>query len=310
MKNHLLLTLFLSFVMVFLPFLSIKTDLSGVIENKLSKENNKNDTIIIETSENNSQTEEDLFTYIVGTVAAEMPASFEIEALKAQAVAAYTYQKYIREHGDNTLSDSGEIHQAYKTEDELRSLWGAKYESYYEKISSAVESVFGEYLSYEGETALTLYHALSTGTTESAENVFGKKVPYLVSVNAPGDRLSPDYMKETVLSKNEFSDILVTEKIISSSSETFDLSINKNDNFASTVKIGEKVLEREKIRELFSLKSPYFMLKEENDSFVFTVYGKGHGVGMSQYSADYMARQGYTYKEILSHFYKGTEIAK
>ena len=219
MKNYLLLTLFLSFVMVVLPFLSLSDNIG---EKRLNpaKENEK---VIVENTDTKAEIETDLFEYIVGSVSAEMPASFEIEALKAQAVASYTYKKYLSEKGNSTISSNPEIHQGYKTRDELKELWGEKYELYIEKIENAVESVFGEYLVSDEKTVPALYHALSPGMTESAEFVFGNEVKALKSVVAPGDRLSPDYMSEKIFTKEEICTLAKSETADGSIEMTADM---------------------------------------------------------------------------------------
>lgn len=302
MKNYLLLTLFLSFVMVVLPFLSL-SDNMGEKRLNPAKENEK---VIVENTDTKAEIETDLFEYIVGSVAAEMPASFEAEALKAQAVASYTYKKYLSENGNSAVSSNPEIHQGYKTRDELKELWGEKYELYIEKIENAVESVFGEYLVSDEKTVPALYHALSPGMTESAELVFGNEVKALKSVVAPGDRLSPDYMSEKIFTKEEICTL--------AKSETTDGSIEITDSsdsrYVKSIVIFGKEYDGNEARKLLGLNSPYFTVEESDGKYKFTVYGKGHGVGMSQYSADYMARQGSTYKEILLHFYSDCSIVK
>lgn len=302
MKNYLLLTLFLSFIMFFLPFLSLNNNFGKNSTDAPAK----NEKVIVESTDTKTEIETDLFDYIVGSVAAEMPASFETEALKAQAVASYTYKKYLSENGEQSVSSSPEIHQGYKTKDELKELWGEKYETYLEKIEAAVESVYGEYLTSGGKTLPALYHALSPGMTESAEIVFGKDIPSLKSVVSPGDRLSPDYMSEKVFTKEEIC------SLISSENSDGDIEIIEctDSKYVSRAVIFGEEYDGKEVRKLLGLASPYFTVKESDGKYVFTVYGKGHGVGMSQYSADYMARQGSTYKEILQHFYTDCSISE
>ena len=304
MKIYSLLTLFLGIIMLFLTFLSLNNNLTSI------KSPKKAETVTIKDADSGEKSETEMFGYIVGCVAGEMPALYETEALKAQAVACYTYQKYLKEHGTDEITDSSEIHQAYKTQDELKALWGKKYDSYFEKISSAVESVYGEYLVYNNETALTLYHALSDGSTKNAKEVFGKDLRYLRSVTAPGDRLSPDYMNEKVFTCEEIK-VLISENNINVDSDfSIEIENETDDSYVKNISFGNTDLSAEKIREIFSLSSPYFTAEANNDTVVFTSYGKGHGVGMSQYSADYMARQGSSYEEILLHFYSDTELKK
>lgn len=306
MKIYSLLTLFLALVMLFFPFFSLRNTSSSKADTP------ENETVIVENVKDGSETETELSEYIIGCVAAEMPALFEEEALKAQAVACYTYQKYLKENGNEKISDSSEIHQEYMTEDELKAFWGDKYDSYIEKIRRATESVRGEYLVYDGKTVPALYHAISPGATQSAEKVFGKDVKCLQSVASPGDRLSPDYISEKVFTKDELVTLAEKEniKLDENNEDLITVKTTDDEGFAEKVCFGNKEMSSADAREIFTLNSPYFTVKIDNGKYVFTVYGKGHGVGMSQYSADYMARQGSTYKEILLHFYKDAEIKK
>lgn len=306
MKLYVFITLALSAVMFFFPFLSV----SRVFSEKSSAEN-KNSTVVISDMNGENKEETELFDYIVGTVAAEMPASFEKEALKAQAVAAYTYQKYLRENGTKIITD-GSIHQEYKTDEELKKQWGEDYEKYKAKIENAVESVYGEFLIYNGETFPALYHAISPGTTESSEVIFGRKVNCLSGVAAPGDKLSPRYSEEISFTKKEAVDIFSEKgiKLSEKSEKIMEVKSCTDNSYPTEIEVGTKKLCGKDIREYFSLPSPFFEVTESSSEVVFTVYGRGHGVGMSQYSADYMARQGFNYKDILLHFYKGAEITQ
>lgn len=306
MKLYALVTIFLSLVMFFFPFLTV----SRVFSEK-STDKKQNDTVVVSDSDGKNEEEMELFDYIVGTVAAEMPASFEFEALKAQAVASYTYQKYLRENGTEIITDSS-IHQEFKSDSELKELWGEDYEIYKEKIVSAVESVYGEYLTYDGKTVPALYHAISPGTTESAEVIFGRKVSCLTGVTSPGDKLSPKYSEEVTFSIKEIEDILKKQSIDVTEINGNIFAINKKteSGYYTEIKIGNKKFNGNEVRSIFNLKSPYFEVEESESNMIFTVYGRGHGVGMSQYSADYMARQGFTYEDILLHFYTGAKITK
>ncbi len=304
MKNYLLLTLLLSFIMLFLPFLSLNENMGEKLRQNTTDSVEENEKVIVESAETDVET--DLFDYIVGSVAAEMPASFETEALKAQAVACYTYKKYLTENGSDTVSGNPEIHQGYKTNDELKKFWGDKYELYITKIEDAVKSVYGEYLTSDEKTVPSLYHALSPGMTESAEIVFGKDIHSLKSVVSPGDRLSPDYMSEKVFTTDEIRSLVKSEK----SDGDIEITDSTESKYVKCIVIFGKEYDGKKARQLLGLNSPYFTVKGSDGKYIFTVYGKGHGVGMSQYSADYMARQGCTYREILLHFYTDCSITK
>lgn len=308
MKNHFIITLILFFVMLFLPFLSLY-DISQKNEEEFQS---NTEPVKVKIYETDTIIEADLFSYIVGCVAAEMPASFHEEALKAQAVASYSYKKYLEENGTEIISGDAEIHQAFKTNEELKVLWGDKYEFYIEKIKNAVNSVYGEYL-FDGEkTVPALYHSISPGMTENAEDVFGKDISNLTSTTAPGDKLSPSYISEKIFSEDEMKTILTKKNLNTDiSSENLLKIAKKNDrNFVEKIIIADKEFSGTEARNLFGLNSPFFTVNYSDNRFIFTVYGKGHGVGMSQYSADYMARQGSSYDEILLHFYSDCSIVK
>lgn len=314
MKIYAVLTFFLALIMLFFPFIALNNTFSQKSAPQ-SQEAAPTETVKLQRVDSGNIIDLELYDYLVGAVASEMPASYEKEALKAQAIVCYTYLKWQKENPDSEnydISDSSDKHQGYISEEELKEFWGDKYNSYIEKIRSAVSEVYGEYLSYENETAMAVFHALSPGVTENAENVWGNDIPYLKSISAPGDRLSPDYSSEVKFSKEEMMAIAEKENL-SPDEKAENLCVIKestDSGYVKVIEISGKEYSGTEARTIFSLNSPFFTVQYENDEFTFTVYGKGHGVGMSQYSADYMARQGSDYKEILLHFYEGTEIKK
>ena len=322
MKIHLIMTAILFLLMIFLPLIALvpdqdskneavtestlKSDTTAEANKQKTKEENKTVSLVTASGKTVYMNTED---YIYGAVCAEMPASFHTEALKAQAVACYTYLKWLRENADNSqiLTDNPSVHQAYITDSELKEKWGSSYDIYSNKVRDAVSEVINEYLTYKGETAMTVYHALSPGKTLGAEAVWGNAVPYLDSVTAPGDTLSPDAISNVILTKRELTDVFGEDADLKKIYEGI-----KTDESGCVTSITYKnnTLTATDLRSAFSLKSPVFKADFKEDKITLTVYGKGHGVGMSQYSADYMARQGSSYKEILAHFYKGTELKK
>lgn len=271
------------------------------------------DTITVFRSISQENEEVDLFEYVCGSVAAEMPLSYHEEALKAQAVACYTNAMRLKEESKATyhISDDSSIHQGYLSESQRKEKWGEDFEKYEGKLRSIVKSVETQALYYDNQLCVAAFHAICTGKTESAENIWGEKVPYLVSVKSNGDNLSPQYATTVVFDKSEFLE------------HSKDLGINDNiDTLKSIIKITEKTksgtvikatinkktFSGDEIRKAFRLKSPFFTVETSKSSVTFNVTGYGHGVGMSQYGADFMARQGSTYEEILKHYYKGVEI--
>lgn len=257
-------------------------------------------------------------SYIVGCVACEMPAAYHEEALKAQAVAAYTNLIRLKRNPDSTLggadiSDSPEKHQGYIDEEAQKQKWGDKYETYHQKIYDAVSAVMGKIIVYDNEPITAAYCAVCPGRTESALNIWQSDVPYLQSVASSGDRLSPDYSSTVVMTGEEFRTLTAADAEITLSENPAEwigetVISDSGTGVIKSIVIGGKTLTGNKARSLFSLRSPSFTISYENDTFTFNVAGYGHCVGMSQYGADYLARQGSNYEDILKHYYKGTQV--
>lgn len=255
--------------------------------------------------------------YLTGVVAAEMPASFETEALKAQAVAARSYAMYCAENGKHSggkVCTSSLCCQAYLSDSQLQRRWGTGYEKYRAKISAAVKATEGEYLSYLGAPAQAVFHSSSAGITENSANVWAY-VPYLVSVSSPESeetvpnftslvRISPEELKSGVLS-------LRPGAIFPEDCAGWLGEIRRDDSGrVAGVTLGGEELSGRELRSLFLLRSTAFDLSFDNGSFLFTVVGFGHGVGMSQYGANVMAQNGADYASILAHYYPGTMLGK
>lgn len=256
--------------------------------------------------------------YVAGCVAAEIPATYHEEAIKAQAVAAYTNLKRLQKNPDAALggadiTDNPATHQGYYDEATQREKWGDKYDDYHKKIEAAVTEVFGKTVVYENEPITAAYSAICPGRSESAKNIWGGNVPYLQSVVSTGDKLSPDYTVETAFSQEQFKEKAAadTEIILGDDPAAWIGEIKYSENNTGTVLtiiVGGKSLTGMEARSLFGLRSPSFNINFSDGSFIFKNVGYGHGVGMSQYGADYMARQGSTYKEILEHYYTGAKV--
>ena len=255
--------------------------------------------------------------YITGVVAAEVPVAFMPEALKAQAVAARTYlQRALNgssKHDNADICSSPDCCQAYKSDDELKEKWGKNYDKFIKVVKTAVEETDGEYLSYEGEPAMAVFHSSSNGQTEDSDAIWGD-YPYLVSVSSPEtEKDVPNYISTLTLRDIDFRDTILYLKPEADMTADADEWIEKTDvdqsgRVASMTIGGVKFTGRE-LRELFSLRSTAFEIKHENGEFKFIVTGYGHGVGMSQYGANVMAKGGADYKEILSHYYPGTVLS-
>ncbi len=259
--------------------------------------------------------------YVIGSVAAEVSPLYHTEALKAQAVASYTYAKRVREQnkiskksdlGNADITDSPDIHQGYIDEKARRKKWGDKFEEYENKIEAATDEVFGSYMTYEGETVLAVYHSNSAGSTQSAESLWGSEIPYLISVESPGDKLSPDYMSKSIFTEKVFKSLAKDCGVkLSGNAENWveDIATDESGYVTSVMLNGENVAASD-FREAFSLRSHCFDIEYDGEEFTVTCRGYGHGAGMSQYGADYMARQGSTWQEILMHYYTGVEITE
>ena len=246
----------------------------------------------------------ELDEYVIGVVGAEMPAAFHDEALKAQAVIARTYALQAISRGQ-TLTDSNST-QNYKSNEELINLWGGSYDTYYNKIRNAVLTTSGQYLSYNGSYIEAVYHSTSNGTTEASVNVWGNYFPYLVSVESPYDTSNPSFVVEKQISYAEVSSKLQTEVNIDTN---FNILGKTSGNRVESIEINGKVFKGTDFRNLLSLRSSDFDIIKNTDSVIFKTRGYGHGVGMSQYGANGMAKNGYSYIQILNHYYPGVSLS-
>ena len=273
------------------------------------------ETISVFSTDENKTMTLDFRDYIIGVVAAEMPAQFHSEALSAGAVAAATLARKKIISGEQealqgaVISTDPKKHQAYMTKEEMKERWGKDFDKYYKKIADAVDNSIDYSITSEGELINAVYHAISPGKTENAQNIWEGEYPYLVSVESTGDRLSPKYLSEESFTITEFCNILKDSGAKNISEDiTFEDAVYSDAGTLLSIKINKNVFTGEALRELFSLRSAAITPKAEKDKVIFTVKGYGHGVGLSQYGADYLARQGYSWQEIIKHYYTGVEI--
>lgn len=259
--------------------------------------------------------------FCIGALAAEMPPSFEKEALKAQAVALYTRFCMLREKERSDpdqalkgadLTCNSKNKEVYISKDQMKTQWKDQFDSSYQKFKEAVEEVFAYTLTYEGKLINASYCAISGGVTESAKNAFGQEYAYLTSVASPWDALCDGYLSTVSLTQKEV-ETKIKEKWkdaeLSTSPQEWFTNIKTTDAGAvSTVSIGSQSVTGQEVRDAFGLRSANFDVVYTLDAFVFTVRGYGHGVGLSQYGANEMAKQGLNYKEILSWYYPGTKL--
>lgn len=263
--------------------------------------------------------------YVFGVVGGEMPASYEEEAIKAQAVAARTFAA---QHMESVCADSAvkcsssnadicsdsSCCQSWKDMDTLRERWGGRYSSYKDKVYTAVTETSGVIAVYDGFPIEALYHAASGGETEDCENVFSNSVPYLKGVESPGEEKFSHYNDSETMPLSEFVDKLstafpkanITEK---NARDAVRVISRYESGRVNTMAVGNVQCTGREFRSALSLYSTNYELRFEKNNVVITTMGYGHGVGMSQTGANAMAREGATYIEIIKHYYTGVELS-
>lgn len=266
--------------------------------------------------------------YLVGVVAAEMPANFHLEALKAQAVAARTYALKKMElagqknghnpHPDADVCTDPSHCQGWLSARELKERWGLLgYLKLSNKIETAVKETEGLVVTYNGRLIDPVYHSTSGGRTENSEDVWNFKIPYLRSVDSPWEKGSPRYYARFTFSLGQIDQLLGTNL----RAVPVSTLAQKNNNYLKVlaysssgrvklIKVGDKVFKGTDFRRLLGLNSTTFSWQVEGDKITFTTRGYGHGVGLSQYGANGMAWQGKNYKDILTYYYTGVKIVK
>ena len=312
-------------VAIILPFLVNKDDKvqetvsNEVVENIEPFNYGDYTTISLLHTADNSIENLNLDEYLLGVVSAEMPASYELEALKAQAVVARTYTIYkIKsggKHENASVCDSSLCCQAWISKENRMARWEEdKREEYWNKIVEAVNATKGKVILYQNEPINAFFHSNSGGKTEKPEYVWGGSYPYLVSVETSGEEAYSSYQSEVILSKDE-----LVAKMLEKYS---DFSINFDEEDAikimeyteadrvKTIKIGNKNISGVEARSIFGLKSAKFSIEIIENNIHFAVIGYGHGVGLSQTGSDSLAKQGKNYMEIIKHYYKDVEISE
>ena len=344
MKKIGIYTMIVLIITIFVPTIIVKSFKFTPKENKANKIHEISENINKEESHDNSQKEYDfdghilvydtrnqqvqnmpLEDYVKGVVAAEMPAEFHIEALKAQAIASRTYAisraiNYPEGHPDHIEAPicTGIHCQAYLTIDELKNIHAKDWmEKYWPKIEEAVDSTKGQVLYYNDEIIEPLYHSTSGGMTEDALDVFAIDKPYLKAVESPYEEEAPKFKSLVSLTGDEFVNKL--------KSKYPNANITK-ENLADKIKLVEKtksgrikklaidgtVINGREIRELFELNSTNFKISYNPKTNIIDIEttGYGHGVGMSQWGANGMAKKGKDCEEILKHYYTGVKVGK
>jgi len=247
--------------------------------------------------------------YVFGVVAGEMPASFHIEALKAQAIAARTYIIHHSMKEDPSLS-TGYVtdtvfDQVYKSDDDLKDLWQENYDVYKRKIQAAVSATTDQILVFNEEPIFPAFFSTSNGYTENAEDYWSNPLPYLISVESPWDKSSPKFVEAIALNKQE-----VLEKLkLTEDSLLMIRPVYNDSGRLKWIAFGQSIFTGRELREILNLPSSDITIEVKQDEVVFKTEGYGHGVGMSQYGADGMAKAGYAHVDILKHYYQGVSLS-
>ncbi len=271
--------------------------------NVVNEENKSSGTIINLYRKNGSVVSMDLDEYLIGVVGAEMPASFNIEALKAQAIVARTYTLKTINSGKK-LSDDNST-QNYKSNEELKNTWGSSYNTYYNKVRSAVIDTKGIVIKYNGSLIDALYHSTSNGYTEDASNVWKNSVPYLKSVSSEYDTTNKNFIYNKFISYQDLSNKL---GIPVSYSSNIEISEKTNSGRVKYLNIDGNIFNGVNVRTILELRSTDFVFEKQETGINIITKGYGHGVGMSQYGANGMANNGYSYKDIILHYYTGVYL--
>lgn len=252
--------------------------------------------------------------YVVGVVASEMPAEFEEEALKAQALAARTFiLRYLLAGEKIGTPEGADVtdtvnHQVYKGYEELKVQWDepGEYEANIKKITEAVKATAGQILTYNNEPITASFFSTSNGKTENSEEYWQNEYPYLRSVDSPWDIDTPKFLKQVSLSVADFQNKLGVQ--LGADGTVGKITARTTGNRVDTVEINGKQLTGREVREKLKLQSSDFSWERKGDNIVITTKGYGHGVGMSQYGANGMALEGKKHSDIVAHYYKGVEI--
>ena len=252
--------------------------------------------------------------YVVGVVASEMPASFELEALKAQSLAARTFlvkqmlsNSKINLPEGTDITDNSQYHQVYKNKKELANEWQENYKSNISKIRKAVDATKGQILTYDEKPIDASFFSTSNGYTENSEDYWDNKTPYLKSVESPWDIQSPKFQYQTTIQVSKFEELL---GIKLKNDVNIGTVISKSKgNRIKFFEINDKKYSGKTIRDKLKLNSTDFTFKREGSKVIINTKGNGHGVGMSQYGANGLAQEGKNYKDIVHYYYQDVTIS-
>ena len=265
--------------------------------------------------------EYDTEEYVLGAVLAQMPADFEPAALQAQAVLARTYAAY-RTKAESlsptpqldgaVMSDDTTLYQGFFTEAQAKDFYGSSYSTARSKVLQAVKATQGRILTYGGQPIIIAFHALSDGYTRSAKDAWGQDIPYLQSAESKWDAKLDFFKSKAVFTQAQFKEKLsaIDSTLTFSDSPEDWLKVTKTGEHGcvSEVTVSGKALSGSDFCRALDLNSPDFSFEVKDGSFTFTVCGVGHLVGMSQYGANAMAKEGKSCEEILSHYFSGCKL--
>ncbi|MBQ3518384.1 MAG: stage II sporulation protein D [Clostridia bacterium] len=256
--------------------------------------------------------------YVIGVVAGEMPALYDMQALCAQAAASLNLARLAMLEGTSErlggghISSSATSAQAYLTKEQMQNKWGEDFDLYYTRITEAVQTVFDYEIVYEDQLCQTCFHAVSAGRTENSENVWQSAVPYLTAVDSNFDTTADNYSVSVQLHADTFAEALEPYGFVPTQTARLWLgnSTYSDSGTLLALEIGNITVSGAQLRSVFGLRSAAVDVIYEDGEFILTARGYGHGVGMSQYGAQQLALQGKTWQEIIRHYYTGVEIRK
>lgn len=305
MKKIILFTI----ILIFIPFFIVNIlGINEIEEIELKYINNVN--VRVKRLSTNEIQIVPLEEYIVGVLAGEMPVYFELEALKAQAVASRSYVLKRLEYNKDSEYDvvDSVLNQVYLDDNYLKKAWGKDYVVNINKLRTAVNQTIDEYLEYDGEIIDALFFSTSNGYTEDASVVFNLELPYLKSVESKWDaQTSSVFNSQKTMSLQEFYEKLGLEY---KSELSFNVLERSDTNRIIKLEINGNMLNATEVYNKLGLRSTDFNLTQVGTNVVIDTKGYGHGVGMSQYGALGMAKEGYNYMQILEYYYSGAEIKK
>ena len=268
-------------------------------------------TISVAVMRTKSETVEDipLESYVAGVVSSEMSPDFEPEALKAQSLAARTYiVDHLLHQDDGQESDVTDTtqHQVFKNDNELKKQWGSKYDENMKKVKAAVTATKGEILTYKDAPIFPAFFSTSNGYTENSEDYWDDELPYLRSVESPWDEDSPKFLDQQTFTIDQIKEKLAVDL---PNQEPLGIDVTRTDSQrVKEIDLAGNKLSGREVREKLELQSSDFTIKQKNDHLIFTTKGYGHGIGMSQYGANSMAKEGKTYQEIVKYYYSDVEV--